>query len=128
MNSRSPKIPANLPSASTAGSPGSPDSITLRVAEPTGSSADNGSTSLIVSFTSESGIRRPFHSRDVPQCHIPGCDYQRQDRDRKADPEEGDEADRLARPLGQPGGGDVGGGGDDRHVAAEVSAQRQRPP
>ena len=37
---------------------------------------------------------------------------------------------RIGRPaaLGHAGGGDVGGGGDEREVAAEAGAERERPP
>jgi hypothetical protein len=53
MNSRSPKIPAKLPSSSTAGRAGSPESQTRRAATMTTSSADSGSTGLRMDLTIE---------------------------------------------------------------------------
>src|ERR1044072_9798464 len=119
MNSRSPKIPAKRPSASTAGSAGRPASTPRRAPGPISASALSGSISRRVSLAMESGMVSSSE-RDVADCDVGGGQGYREDRHRQADPQEGHEADRRPRPVGPAGGGDGGGGGDHRRVCART--------
>src|SRR5919106_5548519 len=131
MNSRSPKMPANLPSGSTAGRAGRPLSTTLRAAGPTGSSALSGSISWSVALAYVSGIALASFpltllrsQQDVADRDVRGRDRQRDHGHGEADLEERQEPDRPAGPRGQPRGGDVGRRGDDRPVPPEARPQR----